>query len=80
MLQLLFTSRLGLGVFQEKKKKFNTSVIANNRGESLELGRFSHLPTPGHQLWENGEELFFSLSLSESFENWLKKGSKLLKG
>lgn len=55
-------------------KKFNTSIIANNREESLELGRFSHLPTPGHQLWENGEELllfFFSVSLLESFVNWV---------
>lgn len=70
MLQLLFTSRFRLGISQ---KKFNTSVIANSRGESLELGRFSHLPTPGHQLWENGEELFLSLSLLKSFENWIKK-------
>lgn len=64
----------GLAFF--KKEKFNTSVIANNRGEGLELGRFSHLPTPGHQLRENGEDLlFFSLS-SRKFWNVGKKGKQ----
>lgn len=55
------------GRSKKKKKKFSASIIANSRGESLELGHFSHLPTPGHQLWKNGEALLFSLYLFEKF-------------
>lgn len=64
-------------------EKFNTSIIANNRGESLELGRFSHLPTPGHQLWENGEELllfFFRLSFRKFHKLGIKEKVNFLKG